>query len=447
MTSELDEQLDELKLLADIIDTLSSTEQGLRPDQMVPLTLRLRRAVDIIATTFSDQKTCIQKRFGEKERPRRADGLPELTQQVKHSLGMPPLVSTRKPVVTRPSSISAYPVPREKAPQGHLVISKEVSRCLACTLYNILEGSTRLLKASFAHIFVRKDDEMISIANCAAHLSFPPQLVRHKCLGSLDADVLGSGIALNQHIADGSKTTSSLLIFPVFASDPPSQRALAVVHVENKLQGSAPFNNEDEAILLTTTQLIGGLMSCFPQMDWIKRFYDPVTQHILAPFVPRKKNPLSRERTAGNQHSFITETVIDADYSSDAIYFKKIEECEVPRLIRRDAFPRLATQKPLAEGLSATPSLREVAAYIENMHSCWSRTVSSNVKFSEEERFNQVELKALRRELVRIKALYAEVEEQLRLYRLEGQDYEEEFRGIRGELDAYLRRRDKLDVT
>ncbi|RNE96654.1 uncharacterized protein Tco025E_09677 [Trypanosoma conorhini] len=447
MISALDEQLDELRLLADILDTLSNTEQGLRPDQLAPLTLRIRRAVDVIATSSVEKKTCVQKSFSERERPRRADGLPELTQQVKYSLGTSPLVLTRKPVVKKPSSISAFPVPREKIPQGQLAVSKEVSRCLACTLYNILEGSTRLLKASFAHVFVRKDDEMVSIANCAARLSFPPQLVRHKCLGSLDADVLASGIALNQHIADGSKITSSLLIFPVFASDPPSQRALAVVHVENKLQGSVAFNNEDEAILLTTAQLIGGLMSRFPQMDWIKRFYDPVTQHILAPFVPRKKIILPRERAYSNQHSFITETSVYADYSSDAMYFKKIEECEVPRLIRRDALPRLATQKPLAQGLSAAPSLREVAAYVENMHSCWSRTVSSNVKFSEEERSNQVELKALRRELARIKALYAEAEEQLRLYRLEGQDYEEEFRGIRGELDAYLRRRDKLDVT
>ncbi|EAN83624.1 hypothetical protein C3747_7g133 [Trypanosoma cruzi] len=443
--NEVDEQLDELRLVAVILDTLSNTEQGLRPDQVVPLTVRIRRAVDIIETACAGRKPNLSKNSGEKDRFKRADGLPKLTPQVRKSLISCSLTLPQKPTVTKPSSISVFPVPREKPPQGQLAVSKEVSRCLACSLYNILEGSTRLLKATSAHIFVRKDDEMVSIANCAARLTFPPELVRHKCLGSLDADVLASGIALNQQISDGSKTNSSLLIFPVFASDQNSQMAVAVVHVENKFSGSVPFNNEDEGILLTTARLIGGLMSRFPQMDWRTKFYDPVTQHILAPFVPRKRIPMTREKTSFGQQAFITETSTDADHS-DVMYWRKIEECEFPRLIRRETLPRLDSQKPLAQGLSTTSSLREVGAYIENMHSCWKRSISSNVRFSEEERSNQIELKVLRRELTRVKVLYAELEEKLRLYQLEGREYEEEFRVIKGEIDSYLRRRDNLDV-
>ncbi|KAH9582000.1 hypothetical protein LSM04_002318 [Trypanosoma melophagium] len=443
MTSTLNEQLEELRLLADILDTLSKGDHPLRPDQVNPLTDRMRRATNVIENICSEGKLT-PKDLTEKERPRRADGLPNLSPQLRQSPGQLHATLTKKPVVTKPSSISAFPVPRDKVPQGYLAVSKEVSRCLACTLYNILEGATRLLKASSSHIFIRKDDEMISIANCSAKLSFPPQLVRHRCLGSLDAEVLGSGIALNQQIADTSRVTSSLLIFPVFLRDPSSD-AVAVVHVENKYRGSAGFDGSDEGILLTTAQLIGGLMSRFPQMDWVKNFYDPVTQHILAPFEPQQKISISREKTTRDRQVFVTETPQGGDVASDTAYWKKIEEYEPPLMIRREVLPRLSSQKALAQGLSVVPTLREVDAYVANMHGCWQRSISSNVTLSEEECSNQIELKKMRRELARVKALYDEAEEQLRLYRLEGRDYTEEFRSIKAELDSYVRKRDKLD--
>ncbi|KEG14208.1 hypothetical protein DQ04_00571030 [Trypanosoma grayi] len=446
MSCKVNEQLDELRLVADILDTLAKTEQRLRPDQVTPITERIRRAVENIEKSSTEKRLQVYKDFSERDRSRRADGLPDIPQQGRQPSAQCRASSTKKFVVTKPSSISAFPVPRAKCPQGQLAVSKEVSRYLACTLYNILEGATRLLKASTAHIFVRKGDEMVSIANCSAKLSFPPQLVRHRCLGSADAEVLASGIAFNQHITDGSKTTSSLLIFPALARDPPFAGALAVVHVENKLQGSVTFDGADEGILLTAAQLVGELMSRFPQMDWIVNFYDPATQHILAPFEPRKRVPMSRGMTSRDQQAFITETPNDAELNSDAIYWRKVEEYESPLLIRREVLPRLASQKPLAQGLSSVPTLREVDAYVENIHSCWKRSVSSNVALSEEERSNQIELKVARRELTRMKALYEDAAEQLRLYRLEGRDYEEEFRSIKGELDAYVRKRDKMDV-
>ncbi|RHW69465.1 hypothetical protein DPX39_100054800 [Trypanosoma brucei equiperdum] len=446
MTFPHREQIDELKLIAEMLDTFART----RPEfhhQVGPLPDRIRGAIGPIESALRESGRTMTGDFTEKERPKRADGLPELVNEGRQTPGQRRSNEGKKVVITKPSSVTAYRIPREKVPGGPLQISKEVSKYIAATLYNILEGATRISKASSSHIFIRKDDEMISIANCAARLAFPPQLVHHRCLGSVDAEVLGSGIALNQYTVDSSRVTSSLLIFPVFTTETPRKSAVAVVHMENKCQGTMPFSKSDEGVILTTSQLIGQFMSMFPQMDWVNSFFDPVTQHILAPFEPKKRLPKPTRRGWKGKVSVTTEEPGAVESQIDENYWRKIEECEPPLLIKRESLPRLGSNKASPQGLSAVPTLREIDAYVENMQSCWNRGISNYVGLSEEEHSNNIELKVVRRELTRIKALYEEAEEQLRLYRLEGQDYECGFRSIKGELDSYIRKRNKTDIN
>nr|CCC93648.1 conserved hypothetical protein [Trypanosoma congolense IL3000] len=442
MISRFEEQLSELKLIAEILSTLANSSQQLNALHVAPLTDRIHRAVEVIESSAREFVQVPSKDVAEGERPRRADCLPELVTEGKitHTQRCPGVIKTK--VVTKPSSVLAYRIPRERIPDGPLQISKEVSKFIAASLYNILECASRITKASSSHIFVRRDDEMLSIANCSAKLAFPPQLVHHRCLGSLDAEVLGSGIALNQYTVDSSQVTSSTLIFPVFTTNSPRQSAVAVVHMENKCQGTTPFGKADEGVILTTSQLIGQLMSMFPQMDWINSFFDPITQHILAPFEPPKKLPKPTKRVTrdGNNPS---ERSDDTGTCIDDCYWKKIEECEPQLLIKREALPRLGSKKTQPQGLSAVPTLREIDAYVENMESCWSRGISNYVGLSEEEHSNNIELKVIRRELTRLKALYENSEEQLRLYRLQGGDYEEGYRSIKAELDNYIHNRNK----
>ncbi|KAG8340907.1 hypothetical protein TRVL_08268 [Trypanosoma vivax] len=434
-------QFDELKLVTEILNALAKSSDAVRSSQILPLAERLREATSILEHALRERLICSQSSCEEKERNKRLDCLPDLNSQDRQSPGQHHFEG-RKSVVTKPSSVTAFRIPRDEVPNGPLAISKEVSRYIAASLYNILESATRLVKASSSHIFVRKEDEMISIANCATKLSFPPQLIHHRCLGSSDAEVLASGIALNQYTMDSAKITSSVIIFPVFSKSSSSE-AVAVVHMESKFQGREAFTKVDEGVLLTTSQLIGELMSNFPQMDWIKNFYDPVTQHILAPFKPKKKTIASPgQGTNGKLHSIEgTSTTPPAILDKD--YLRKVEECDFQMLIRREVLPRLRSQKTVVQGLSPAPTLREIDAYVENMQSCWSRSLANYISYSEEEHSNSLELKVVRRELTRIKALYEQAEEELRLYRLEGRDYRKEFSCIKDELDSYIRKRDK----
>ncbi|EPY26806.1 hypothetical protein AGDE_11082 [Angomonas deanei] len=271
---------------------------------------------------------------------------------------------------------------------------------------------------------------MLSIANVGVNLSFPPQLVHHNCLGSVDTDVLSSGISLNRAICNGAHSGAvPLLIFPIYPKHLLQQvceTPIAVLHLEKRLGDS--FTAVDETFCYSASNLIGEMLSRVNGMEWTDHFYDPVTQHIVAPFAPTKLAKLPKLATAGTK---------------EADLLRKIEATAPEVLIRRDVLPASASGKSLIQGLSATPTLREVSVYLENMQNSWRKGITSTVDMTEEERSMAAELKVVRHQLKTTETQLTKANEQLRLYQLNTDDYKSEYGHLRNELTNYMSERDE----
>ncbi|EPY29381.1 hypothetical protein AGDE_09984 [Angomonas deanei] len=298
----MNETAEEIKLISSILQRLvnNSDSSPIRKDHLQPLISRL----DTVSLALNKKEDVSNEPKG-----RNALAGKEGTSAAgkeKKSTKAPAAVSERRDKPTlKPPSLLARPVPREKAPQDGVLISKEVSKAFSCTLYNALESVTRLTDSKSAHIFVRRGDEMLSIANVGVNLSFPPQLVHHNCLGSVDTDVLSSGISLNRAICNGAHSGAvPLLIFPIYPKHLLQQvceTPIAVLHLEKRLGDS--FTAVDETFCYSASNLIGEVLSRVNGMEWTDHFYDPVTQHIVAPFAPTKLAKLPKLATAGTKEA------------------------------------------------------------------------------------------------------------------------------------------------
>lgn len=469
---------EELKLIVNILNRLSNTADGIRPDQIKPVIERLNKA--------SEGLEKIQMPV--KRPPREEQHLNRSVPVVHGSLsgdpgalgniskinrssifqGAPQVPA--KPMITKPSSVKALPVPRNKPPSDSVKISKEVAQVLTSSLYNIVESTTSLLRAGSCSIFIRQEDEMVSIVNVSRKLTFPPQLIRHRTVGSFDAEVLGSGIALNQRVSDGSQSTASMLIFPIFPMANTHEKkgqAIATFHVENKLQGMTSFDERDESILYFATCLVGELMSRVPQMDWISNFYDPITQHIVCPFKPaailalpsickapdqqtppegkKTKKARIRSNPVSTTTTLSTENTRDRSSPLSPDVVKEIENCITNLLIKRESLPETAKQPTV--GLVQLPTLREVRSFLDNIEECWKESVASSVSLTESDREIQMEVRRLRFALEQAQQQHRDALEKLRLYELGTPDYQQEYKEMRSELEAYLKKQENLDIT
>lgn len=470
----LEEAQDELKLVTNILDKLSREGNGLRRDQVEPLLCRLSKVSEQLKN--HDPPASVSAR--ESEHPNKSIGACSSIRFSSDAAGIisAPLVKQSKAISTIPStqtkasallkasSVKSVPIPRQKIPSDSVKISKEVAQSITSTLYNILESTTTLLQASAAHIFIRQDDEMVSIVNVSRKLSFPPSLVRHRTMGSSDAEVLGSGIALNQRMSDASTASTSTMIFPIFMVSNGHERKsmpVATIRVENKLQGSSCFDEIDECILYFSSCLIGELMSRVPQMDWLSNFYDPITQHIVCPFEPASILPLPsvqkpcsqiEQKTSSmlkkqkdNRHSrrALTKNVLDSSLFDSKVE-KGIDKCVSQILIKREALPE--TVKQPSCGRVQMPTLREVRSFLKNIEDCWKESVSSSVQLTEAVRESEMEVRQLRFALQNSERKNAELIEKLRLYELGNDDYHQEYKAMKNELESYLKKQEKLDV-
>lgn len=453
IVNSMEEVREEICLVASIIDKLLDTNEALRADQLLPLTRRLRSAADAIAAIDGTATTATLTTLSPLMKAPRNVDIVGVVSKVSGGRGVRKpqgaLGSARSPVRQKvgPSKQSPAPASSEAgAPQLH--VSSEVSRSFCCSLYNILEGAVTLLRASHGHIFVKKKDEMASIANVSQKLVFPPQQVHYRCMGNADAEVLGSSIALNRFTEDASKK-SALLVFPIFACDRScqSRTAIATIHVERREHVFEPFNNTDECTLYFAAMFCGELMSRVPHLDWLDSFFDPTTQHIVAPFVPYKPVTLPGIQRSVNKCDGAAEAASPGNDTRPAIVSQltdKIDAQGTQVLIRRESLPSRHS-KPFAPGVIHMPSLLEIQAYVDNLQSCWKKNMTENVELLEADRGTQQDLKAIRSELGSTRRQLAAANEKLRLYELETKDYRQEYGALKSEFNTYMDKLDRLE--
>ncbi|GET93115.1 hypothetical protein, conserved [Leishmania tarentolae] len=438
---------EEICLVANIIDRLLETNGRLRADELEPLTKRLRvAAVELSRIDYQSHSGPALSPFS-----RNADGVEGIgggsrqgTSKLHLSKSPTPSGATRKQI--RRSQIPSAAC--SKVGNSKVLISSEVSQSICCTLYNLLEGATRLLRASHGHIFVKRGDDMFSIANVSRKLAIPPPQVHHRCVGSADAEVLGSSIALNRHVDEVGRK-SAVLIFPIHTPlrEGGAGETIATIHVERREHVFAPFSESDECILYLTSLFCGELMSRIPQINFLETFYDPSTQLIIAPFEPYRPVVLPPVEsrvvsTLGGTGKQFSET---PEYAARAIsqMKRKIGMCGPEILIRRERHPTSST-KPLAPGVAHMPSLLEIKAYVENLQSCWKKNMLDNVDLLELDRGTQMDLKIARKELAVTRCKLAAATDKLRLYELDASDYKREYGAMKSELDAYMDNLERL---
>lgn len=427
--------------MANIIDRLLAANGSLRADELAPLIKRLRVAAGELS--HIDQ----QSQSGPVLSPfsRNGDGTEgngggsrQGLSKLQLSKSLTSLAATRKQIrECRTASATS-----KKTGDSKVFVSSEISQSVCCALYNLLEGTTRLLRASHGHIFVKRGGDMFSIANVSRKLGFPPLQVHHRCLGSADAEVLGSSIALNRNVNEAGRK-SAVLIFPVHTllSEGGHGEPIATIHVERREHAFFPFSESDEYTLHFASLFCGELMSRIPQINFLETFYDPSTQLIVAPFEPYCPvvlPPIERGIVpmlggAGKQSSE------DPEYAARAVsqLTRRISARAPEILVRRESRPSNNT-KPFAPGVALMPSLLEIKAYVENLQSCWKKNMLDNVDLLELDRGTQQDLKVARSELAATRRELAATADKLRLYELGAWDYKREYGAIKSELDAYM---------
>lgn len=488
-TNSIESEWSEILLLADMVERLSSSDRGLQVSQGASIATRLRSCRDRLRSSFST----IAERG-------RLDSPPALAASQVHDGPLPPLtkltgasvsaakasVSPRVPAppaqpaavvrssseaagvgcasvnensplahrrqqphfqVKKPSSVRVAQVARDAAPVSAAAASREIARNISIAIYNVLESVANLTHAASAHLYLRIGDEMVSITNVSQKLNFPPKLVRQGCQGSIAAGVMASGIAVNQRHLEPGRQLASALVFPLrstFNTLGEHSASIGAIQLSNKGGGggnTCGFTEVDENVANIASVLIGEMLGKFPGVDWTEFFYDPITQHMVAPFVPRGQS------TARLVDDEATVFITAADALTRKPLVEAVDSFVPPQLIRRVTLP-LTSAAPTASlitGLGAAPSLREVDTYLSNLHDCWRKSVELNVQQSHSERSKTKEMKALREDLNVHRAKCAKIEEELRLHTLDSNDYHREYSSLKQELDAYLRAKGRLD--
>ncbi|KPI88191.1 hypothetical protein ABL78_2695 [Leptomonas seymouri] len=190
----------------------------------------------------------------------------------------------------------------------------------------------------------------------------------------------------------------------------------------------------------------GELMSRVPHFSWLNSFYDPATQHIIAPFVPYKPVNLSgaqRMPKADKSSSESPKAGCEALPALVSRLAQKIDAHCTEVLIRRECLPS-SNSKPFAPGVTHMPSLLEIQAYVDNLQSCWRKNMVENVDLLETDRNMQQDLKVARSELNTTRRQLAAANERLRLYELESKDYKYEYEALKTELNKYMNKLDRL---
>lgn len=447
----MEEVREEIGLVANIIERLLETNEILRADQLAPLTKRLRNAADALCA--ADRTTANAALSASLPKAMRsADAATVVAKQAGgRRMKKAPALSDRAQTSTRQKASSqgqALTPSRNETEGQPLHVSSDVARSFCCSLYNILEGTVSLLRASHGHIFVKNGDYVASIANVSKKLVFPPQQVHFRCMGNADAEVLGSSIALNRFTEDVGKK-SALLIYPIFGKDKFSSQSripVATIHVERKEHVFERFSHHDEYILYFASMFCGELMSRIPHFDWLDSFYDPATQHIVAPFAPYRHVALPRIRRLPSEAGSSAEAQSAAMEPLPHVVSHvaaKMEAQPKEVLIRRESLPS-RTSKPFAPGVTHMPSLLEIQAYVDNLQSCWKKNMTANVDLLETDRSTHEDLKVVRSELISTRRQLAAANERLRLYELESRDYKYEYGALKTELDTYMDKMDRL---
>ncbi|CAJ1993413.1 hypothetical protein conserved [Leishmania donovani] len=432
---------EEICLVANIIDRLLAANGSLRADELEPLTKRLRVAAGELSRIDQEsQSGPVLSPFS-----RNIDGAEGIggggrrgPSKLQLSKSLTPLTATRKQI----RGCRSFSATCKKMGDPKVFVSSEISQSVCCSLYNLLEGTTRLLRGSHGHIFVKRGVDMFSIANVSRKLAFPPPQVHHRCLGSADAEVLGSSIALNRNVDEVGRK-SAVLIFPVHKLLPEGGpgEPIATIHVERREHVFFPFSESDEYTLYFASLFCGELMSRIPQINFLETFYDPSTQLIIAPFEPHcpvvlppiERGMVPMRGETGKQASE------NPEYAARAVsqLSRKISARAPEILIHRESRPTHNT-KPFAPGVTHMPSLLEIKAYVENLQSCWKKNMLDNVDLLELDRGTQQDLKVARSELAATRRELAATADRLRLYELDAWDYKLEYGAMKSELDAYM---------
>lgn len=439
----------EIALVSTIIEKLLSSNHALEENELRPLVKRLRIAADNLSVIKNTTSACaeVQRRFPLQKEDTSSKGCPPVN--YSDCGGSKKLLGVKSSNESKVISKVVTPLPRATAKKNNAAVLKEGSIIFASSLYNLLESVTTVLRATSGHIFVKKGDEMVSIANVATKLTFPPQLTRSRCLGNPDADVLSSGIALNRSVEEPGKLCA-LLIFPIYRSRKNSEGKgvpLATIHLERSGCAFQDFNRNDECVLYFASIFSGELMSRAPDVNWIDNFFDPVTQHAVAPFRVPIGTPLpvilGTTHRGSDESSALPTPAEQMEARRRSSLFRRVEDQPPEVLIRREALPAV-NMKPFAAGMVPMPSLLEVQAYVENLCGCWQKNVTSNVDLLEADRDLQLEVKSLRKELITTRRLLSTATENLRLYELGTTDYTAEYKNMKLELDMYINGREAL---
>lgn len=489
-------ELLELTLLADMVQRLASSERGMQPTQAQSISERIRSTRDRLRKTIDSLEGSPHVSNRAPHMPLVSPGQTHLSASsdsnlppVKHAASntpvkampvtkvpqppLPPPIlpldsqlaatsssnpatprgATKAPTgqsatvtaagfqVKKPSSVRVAQIARDTPPPTSTGVNREIAKNVAASLYNVLETLTILTQSSSAHVFVRVGDEMVSIVNVGVKLSFPPKLNRHNCQGSIASGVMASGVAINQRVMEPGRPITGMLVFPIRKKIGGGAEAptIGVLQMHNKYGGPGVFTEVDENILNIGSSIIGDMLSKFP-IEWTESFYDPITQHIVAPFVPKGANSLRLEDPEGT--IFITATDPSAGKKP---LVEALDSFVSPQLIRRIVLPLSQNNEKAPVGLGAAPSLKEVDAYLNNLHDCWRKSVEMNINQTQLERQRSKEMKQLRDDLKVHKSKHAEVEEELRLHTLDSDDYRREYSTLKQELDEYLRLKGRID--
>lgn len=120
-----------------------------------------------------------------------------------------------------------------------------------------------------------------------------------------------------------------------------------------------------------------------------------------------------------------------------------------PALIHRTQAPiTLSKRQSLADtasGLGFAPTLLEVDSYVASLHHCWRKSVDLNLRHAATEAQRSAELKAMRSQMLHAKAQAAQLAEELRVHRLDSEDYHSEYTSLKKELESYLAQRSNVE--
>jgi hypothetical protein len=304
--------------------------------------------------------------------------------------------------------------------------AREIDTAVGATVLLILEGALLHLHAEAGAVFTPVADEMVSIATISPHApTYPPPLVKHLFAGSVSGSVLSSGVLLHQMgpgLDDNNRRVPSQLLVPVIARD---GRRLAVLQIVGKFRGAVKFDDADEIYATHIGSLLSAVLSRYGVSCSGPQF-DPVALHRRSPWV------------APTMEREIYDTIPE----------EMRRHQPAPLIFRTGGTVSLSKRLALtddAAALSSAPTLREVDCYLDNLQSCWRRSVQLNIEHGQQEQQRLSHLRAMREELRTAKDEAKRMGDRLRLEHLDVGDYRAEYTTLRDELDHFLERKRAFD--